>query len=60
MGRPAGMTDTDRAGQGFGLEELVKLGELADRPPDGNMAVRECGDSRGVVAAVLKPLESLE
>ena len=31
MGRPAGMTDTDRAGQGFGLEELVKLVELADR-----------------------------
>ena len=60
MGRPAGMTDTDRTGQGFGLEEPVKLGELADRPPDGNMAVREGGDSCGVVAAILKPLESLE
>src|SRR5262249_49848858 len=56
MRRPARMADTDRARQRFLLQFLRKLFQLPFGTAAFDMAVRQRGDARAVIAAILEAL----
>ena len=60
MGRPARMADAERTGQRPFAEDPLEHLEPAGGAPHVERAVAEDGDARGVVAAILEPLEPLD
>jgi hypothetical protein len=61
VGRPARVTDADAAGQRSGRELRLEVPQLADRTDDLDVTALDVHrHARGVVAAVLEPLEPVD
>ena len=60
VGRPAGVADTDGAGERLTREPGLKIAQLAFGPPSDELAAFQRGDAGGVVAPVFEPLERID
>src|SRR5262249_26357906 len=60
VGRPARVADAGRARRGRAVQLLDQVAELARRTVDREPAVRERGDARRIVTAILESLQPLD
>ena len=62
MSRPARVSDTHVAGQGFAIEAIRQLFDFADPPApfDSSRAMWNDGESRGIVTAVFEAPQSFD
>src|SRR5205085_12314608 len=60
VGGPAGVADADGGVQRIAAEHLLQRADLAGRAAALDPAVHDARDARGVVAAVLQPLEAFD
>jgi len=60
MGGPAGMPDTDGAGQGTGKQPFFQIDQFTFAPGDGGAAADNRADAGRVVTAVFKPFQPVE
>ena len=60
MGRPACMTDADRATERFAIETILERTELSFRTPAAKHAFLKRGDTGRVVAAIFEALERID
>src|SRR5262249_58179529 len=59
VGRPAGVADSDGAGERLTREPSLKIAQLALGPPADELAAFQRGDAGGVVAPVFWPPERI-
>ncbi|MNT21274.1 hypothetical protein D3C72_1566090 [compost metagenome] len=60
VGGPAGVTDADGSGQGFGGQHGLQFADLALGAAALDAAVDDGRDPGGVIAAVLQPLQAVD
>ena len=60
MGRPTGMTDTDRAVQRLALQSGFEILEFAFGATPRELAALQCRDTRGIIAAIFEALERID
>ncbi len=60
VGRPAGVADTDGAGERLTCEPGFEIAQLAFGPPPDELSAFQRRDAGGVVAPVFEPLERID
>jgi hypothetical protein len=60
VGRPSGMPNSHRAGDGIITKQRLQILELAFGPPHTELAVGHQSDASRVIAAVLQPPKTVE